>query len=100
MKSDSQIQQDVIEQLNWVGISPSFRNADTEIAEAVLNALRWSATIDAGKVNVEVVDSHVTLTGKVRSLSEKEDAENATWLAPGISHVENRLVVQKEEFAY
>ncbi|SHF40118.1 BON domain-containing protein [Pedobacter caeni] len=155
-----------------VGISPSYRKTDTEIAEAVLNALRWhtavqheqvkikvedgivrlegevewefqknnarlaienlsgvksvvnlikvkpkidplelekkikaafqrSASIDAAKVQVEVVDNRVILKGNVRSFAESEDAENAAWAAPGVLSVQNKLdIIAKSEYAF
>jgi osmotically-inducible protein OsmY/ferritin-like metal-binding protein YciE len=154
-----------------VGISPSFKKTDTEIAEAVLNALKWhtavqeekikikvedgivklegeveweyqrtnaktaienlsgvrsvinlinvkpkitstdikqkinaafhrSATIDAGKVTVEVEGSKVTLTGKVRSFVEKEDAERAAWAAPGVISVVSKIEIEVPEFVF
>jgi osmotically-inducible protein OsmY len=154
-----------------VGISPSFKKTDTEIAEAVLNALKWhtavqeekikinvedgivklegeveweyqrtnaktaienlsgvrsvinlinvkpkitstdikqkinaafhrSATIDAGKVTVEVEGSKVTLSGKVRSFVEKEDAERAAWAAPGVISVVSKLEIEVPEFVF
>jgi osmotically-inducible protein OsmY len=222
MKSDNEIQKDVIEQLKWepflnasqigvsvkngivtlsgqvdtyskkvlaekttkkvagvkaiaedimVGISPSYKKTDTEIAEAVVNALKWhtmipedkvkvsvedgnvklegeveweyqrnqaktaienligvrfvtnlvavkpkvtpyelqlkinasflrSANIDAGKISADVSGSKVTLRGKVRSFAEREDAENAVWSAPGITTVENKLVIEEPEYAF
>ena len=222
MKSDNEIQKDVIEQLKWepflnasqigvavkngivtlsgqvdtyskkvlaekttkkvagvkaiaedimVGISPSYKKTDTEIAEAVVNALKWhtmipedkvkvsvedgnvklegeveweyqrnqaktaienligvrfvtnlvavkpkvtpyelqlkinasflrSANIDAAKVSADVSGSKVTLRGKVRSFAEREDAENAVWSAPGITTVENKLVIEEPEYAF
>ncbi|MDR3716402.1 MAG: BON domain-containing protein [Puia sp.] len=156
-----------------VGVSPSFRKTDAEIAEAVLNALKWntlipdekikiavengvvtmegelfweyqrnaaaiavgtlagvkrvnnlitiksdisvspsdvrqkifaafqrSATIDSGRVSVEVIGKRVILSGKVRSLGEKEDAVYAAWSAPGVTAVENKLSVEEEQLAY
>jgi hypothetical protein len=222
MKSDMEIQKDVIEQLKWepflnaaqigvavkngivtlsgqvdayskkilaekttkkvagvkaiaediqVGISPVYKKTDTEIAEAVVNALKWhtmipdekikvsvedgnvklegdveweyqrnqaktaienltgvrfvtnlvavkpkitpyelqqkinssfqrSANIDSARITAEVLGSKVTLRGKVRSFSEKEDAENAVWSAPGVVSVENKLLIEEPEYAF
>lgn len=154
-----------------IGVSPVYRKTDTEIAEAVVNALKWhsavpddkiqvkveeglvtlqgeleweyqrisarnavqnlsgvrsvanlitikpklspfeleqkisaafqrSARIDAGKVNVSVSGSTVTLTGKVRSFAESEDAQDAAWAAPGVYHVVNRLDIEEPELVY
>jgi len=59
-----------------------------------------SATIDAEKIAVETDGGKVILRGKVRSIAEREDAENAAWAAPGVTRVQNDLVVEEEEFAF
>jgi osmotically-inducible protein OsmY len=222
MKSDYQIQQDVMEELQWepflkaseigvavkngvvtlsghvdsyskkvaaenaakkvvgvkavaediqVGISPSYRKTDAEIAEAVLDALKWhnavqeekikikvedgnvklegeveweyqrnmaktavenltgvrfvtnlimvkpkispsdiqkkinaafhrSATVDSSKIEANVDGSRVTLSGTVRSIAEKEDAENAVWFAPGVTSVVNKIEIEVPEYEY
>lgn len=43
--------------------------------------------------------AQVSLTGTVRSIAEKEDAENAAWAAPGVITVENKLLVIEPEYA-
>lgn len=154
-----------------VGISPGYRKTDAEIAEAVLDALKWhsavqeekikikvedgnvkldgeveweyqrtmaktaivnlagvrsitnlitikpkvspsdiqkkinaafhrSATVDSSKVEVEVDGSRVTLRGTVRSIAEKEDAENAAWFAPGVISVVNNIEIEVEEYEF
>ena len=48
-----------------IGVSPVFRKNDTEIAESVLNALKWHSAVPEEKVNVKVEDGIVTLEGEV-----------------------------------
>lgn len=154
-----------------IGVSPSYRKTDTEIAEAVYNALKWhsavheddvkikvedgivtlegeveweylrsnartavqnllgvrsvtnlikvkakvspvelgkkitaafqrSASIDSAKVHVSVSGSKVTLSGKVRSFAESDDAENAAWAAPGVFQVDNKLEIEEPELVF
>ena len=54
-----------------------------DIQKSINAAFQRSATIDADKIKVEVMGSKITLVGSVRSLPEKEDAENAAWFAQG-----------------
>lgn len=72
----------------------------SDVKQKITAALQRSATIDAGKIAVEVTGNKVVLTGKVRSFAEEQDAVDAAWSAPGVSSVEDRLEMQEEEFAY
>lgn len=67
-----------------------------DLRDRIQNALQRSATIDAGNIDVEVSQEKATLKGHVRSISEKEDAEDAAWAAPGILLVDNQLHVSAE----
>jgi len=35
----------------------------------------------------------VVLRGNVLTFIEREEAERAAWIAPGVTHVENRIVL-------
>jgi len=60
MKTDAQLQQDVIEEL------------------------KWEPSVDASQVGVEVKNGIVTLAGHVGSFAEKWDAERATQRVSGV----------------
>lgn len=59
----------------------------------IQRAFQRHAAIDANKVNIEVSDGTVTLSGEVHSWHEKDDAETAAWCAPGVKSVRNNLSV-------
>jgi len=56
-------------------------------------ALLRNAQLDANNIRVEVRSNHVVLRGTVQSWIEREEAERAAWAAPGVSDVDNLLVV-------
>lgn len=84
--------------INLITVKPKI--SPTDIQQKISAAFHRSATIDAEKIQSEVIGNKVTLRGKVRSFAEKEDAENAAWAAPGITSVENKLQIEVPEYAF
>jgi osmotically-inducible protein OsmY len=69
------------------------RVAMQPIREQILGALRRSAHLDARSVQVAAAEGRVTLTGRVHSWMERSEIERLAWAAPGVSQVDNRLVI-------
>jgi osmotically-inducible protein OsmY len=65
----------------------------TDIQRRIQEAFRRSAELDANRITVETKGSEVILKGTVRSWTEREEAERVAWSAPGVTHVEDRIVV-------
>jgi osmotically-inducible protein OsmY len=78
--------------INEIVVKPQV--TPTEVKKKIQDALVRSATIDAGKITVEVQGSKAILKGSVRAWAEREQAERAAWSAPGISSVENRITLE------
>lgn len=145
MKSDSQIQKDVMEEIKWhphlnaseigvavkngivtlsgqvdtyskkvaaekaakkiagvkavvveihVGISPGFQKTDAEIAEAVLNALRWHTAVQEEKIKIKVEDGNVKLEGEVDWEYQRNNARSAVENLNGVRSVVNLISVK------
>jgi osmotically-inducible protein OsmY len=70
-----------------------------EVERAIKSAFKRSAVVDANKIRVETAGNNVELSGNVRNLAEREEAERAAWAAPGVFSVDNQLTVKWFEFS-
>jgi osmotically-inducible protein OsmY len=66
----------------------------SELQHDVMEELKWEAALKAGTIGVGVHDGVVTLTGHVETLTESNLAERATKRVLGVKGVANELVVK------
>ena len=69
------------------------RIQESDVKSGIESALKRSAEDDAQGIKVTIDGNRVTLSGKVHSDSEIEDARTAAWSAPGIMMVEDTLKI-------
>ena len=84
--------------INLITVKPKISPSD--IQEKIIAAFHRSATVDSSKIRAEVEGTKVTLRGTVRSIAEKEDAENAAWFAPGVMSVVNKIEIEVPEYEF
>jgi osmotically-inducible protein OsmY len=76
---------------NLILVKPRLSPGD--LKQNIERALVRNAQTDARRITVEVQGSKVILHGTVRSYAEKKAAEDAAWAAPGVSEVDNHIVI-------
>jgi osmotically-inducible protein OsmY len=84
--------------INMITVKPVVSSSD--IQRKIRAAFHRSATINASGVISEVEGGTVTLRGRVRSLAEKQDAEQAVWLAPGVDKVVNQIEIELPAYEF
>lgn len=76
---------------NDITIKPTVQ--PSAVRNAIEQALKRDAEIDAENVVVRADGGKVTLSGTVHSWTERDEADSAAWSAPGVSVVQNDLIV-------
>jgi len=76
---------------NLIDIKPKVTSVN--VKGAIQAAFERHAFLDAQQIQVETNGGSVVLRGHLRSFIEREEAERAAWAAPGVTQVENRIVL-------
>ena len=80
--------------INYISVAPNAVVRD--VRNRIVRALHENADVDARHVQVTVEGDTATLTGTVATWLQRDSAERASAQAPGVAHVENRIVVQSK----
>lgn len=64
-----------------------------ELKHKIEDGLVRSAETDAQRITVDVQGGKVILRGTVRSWAEREEAERIAWSSPGVTSVDNRIMI-------
>lgn len=76
---------------NHITVVPTVTAGD--IKRKIEEAFKRSAEVDASHVNVDAKGTEVTLSGRVYTWAERDQAQQSAWSAPGVSNVINNLRV-------
>jgi osmotically-inducible protein OsmY len=77
-----------------VKVPGGFARTDTEIAQAVRQALEWDVFVPEKEITSTVTDGWVTLDGTVERWSQRADAERAVRNLTGVQIVVNKITVK------
>jgi osmotically-inducible protein OsmY len=77
--------------INAITVKPKLE--PTEVKRNIMDAFRRNAEVDANRITVEANGGEVVLKGTVRSWIERDEAERVAWSAPGVTKVDDRIVV-------
>jgi osmotically-inducible protein OsmY len=64
------------------------------IAENIRKALERRADLEAANIKIETVGDKVILKGTAHSWNERKEAAHAVWASPGVSEVDDQIVIE------
>jgi osmotically-inducible protein OsmY len=76
---------------NRIEVTPPVTTPD--IRHRIKQAFERQADLESEKIDVEAQGGKVTLSGSVSSWNKRNLAERSAWAAPGVTQIEDKLVV-------
>jgi osmotically-inducible protein OsmY len=76
---------------NRITIKPAVKPKD--VKEKIVRSLQRNALLDSRRITVEIRGGWVILRGSVHSWAERAEAQWAAFAAPGVSEVENNIII-------
>jgi osmotically-inducible protein OsmY len=76
---------------NQITVKPTVKPLD--VKGKIESAFRRNALLDSRRVTVETRGGCVILSGSVRNWAERAEAQWTAWAAPGVSEVENNIII-------
>jgi osmotically-inducible protein OsmY len=104
MKTDSQLQQPVIADIDWIpsvnaaqhlsGVKGQGQRTDADIAHAAENMLKWWTYLPTGTVKVKVDRGWITLSGEVEWDYQRWAATDAIQHLLGVAGVTEEITIR------
>jgi len=76
---------------NEITIKPAVK--PQALKDKIENAFQRNSLLDARRITIETRGAKVILRGSVRNWAERAEAAWSAWAAPGVSEVENHIIV-------
>lgn len=80
---------------NYITVLP--KAADRDVRRRIVQALHRSADVEASQITVTVAGSVARLVGTARTWARRDAAAHAAAAAPGITMVDNQIVVEPQD---
>ena len=77
-----------------VRVLPGFQKTDAEIAEAVVNALKWNSAVQDEKIKIKVEDGNVKLEGEVEWEYQRSNIRSSIEKLAGVRSVVNLITIK------
>ena len=77
---------------NLINVKPSVSTADVE--QRIEQAFERQADLEAERITVRAEGHKIFLEGTVSTWGKRGIAERAAWSAPGVTHIEDKIVVR------